>query len=123
MNKAKIKKDVEKYAFEWQKKLLLTHWNLEISWEKDRSDDEAAAWVKRVEDYARAYIYVHEETFFETYTEWGKEKAFQYVLHELVHVLLADYDYLMRARFITQPEYTSVRERTTEQLTRILSSI
>lgn len=124
MTKKKRKELVERTK-EWVQNLKLEHWNIDIFWRDKplQGKEEVAAWVERDFDYQRAQIYVVVPLYERTEKEFSEEWAFRYIVHELMHIVLAQYDMLLESPYKTEQEYDRIREQTTELLTRIVMDL
>lgn len=125
----KKRKEITGRTKEWMGKLKLDHWHVDITYLEGDSEEckinaGAAAWVSRDCDYGRAYIYVNIDAYLDTEEGYDEDdRAFGYIVHEMIHILLADYDNLMESIYKTESEVVQVRERTTELLTRIMMKL
>ena len=121
----KHKEQIAKWIREWTRILLIEDWNI-ITIITDRTHSVegnelgAAAWIDSESKYKRAYLYINKKNYLNTYKDYGERICKAYIVHELCHVFLNDYDDLVLATYKTESEYEQVRERTTEVLTWIL---
>jgi len=116
-----VRKRLGESLREWKHKLMVSDWFIDLIWTdketRTMDGDKAAAHVEIDRLYKRAYIYANVESFDNTHRDYGIEACERYLIHELFHVFLEDYDVLVTAPFKTDSEHVQVRERTCETLT------
>ncbi len=119
MTKATQKRLAESLR-EWKYKLMVSDWFIDLTWTDKESQtmdgNTAAAHVEIDRLYKRAYIYANIQAFDRTHRDYGIEACERYLIHELFHVFLEDYDVLVTAPFKTDSEHIQVKERTCETL-------
>jgi hypothetical protein len=103
----------------WQERLLLQNWSIHLRWKHKLLDDKKiVAYVKTDVNYRIAKIYF----ILPAITNNVISRIGEFVLHELLHVVNAEYDWLIEEFVSAYPNalYYKVREQTTEHLTRII---
>jgi len=112
---AEIKKQVKI----WQDILLLQQWNIRLFFhkKKDRNDKDNMAHVTRKLEYRFSRIH-----FF--LPNIKKKTLEDTVIHELVHLVLGDYDWLLEKSILfMKPAISKVCEGTTTHVTKIIANI
>lgn len=120
----KIKKEIEEFIDEWKDILRINQWIVNIYWvdevDEKLEESRAVSWVNRQFEYGRVALSINEKNLEEGIKEFGIDIARKYILHELVHIFLSDYDRLIQAPYKTEEDFDRTRERTTELLAHIL---
>jgi hypothetical protein len=86
--------DMEWIVGIWIPMLGLSHWEINIDWEPD--DDEfdsphKQAYTWRARDYDTARVCFNPTEF----PKWSREKAHQVVVHELLHLVTRDVEFIL----------------------------
>jgi hypothetical protein len=76
--------DIEGYLAEWQTRLGLDHWKIEVKWDKPASEDQDAR-VEMEDWYDTCTMHLASE-----WREWNVQKAQAIVVHELLHLVFRD---------------------------------
>lgn len=118
--RSKIKKEIRKLRCE----LLLARWNFKIKFQA-KLEDEVIMQVRYKNEYLHATIEVSEDAVAEMLKN-KKEGWFDVrgcILHEMVHLLLADVVTAGQDRHIDQDSFRKAHEATTSLVERVLEPL
>jgi hypothetical protein len=104
----------------WIQRMKLQHYEFYYRWHKklNKVDKQRVAQVVPNTDYLRAVLHF----ILPALDNMTMKEIYDYVAHELVHVIMARYDWLIEEFAIGYPEalFTQIKENTVETITRII---
>ena len=101
-----------------QKLLDLTNYRIRINLKPEKTNDDYAFEIKVNYPYHNATLKWQEDTF-HTWKE-DKKKVSEYLLHEMLHILIQPLEQLTYARYVTAPGISNEVESLTDHLTNLL---